>query len=68
MRLMEETMEPVTLTIRGTCRALGLGTTKIYQLVSCNRLQTIKAGRRTLVTTDSIRAFVAEQLSAGGQQ
>ncbi|HKY81625.1 MAG TPA: helix-turn-helix domain-containing protein [Sphingobium sp.] len=51
-------MEPITVTIEGTRKATGLGTTKIYQLVRTGKLQTVKVGRRTLIKTDSIRALV----------
>ncbi|MEH3159828.1 MAG: excisionase family DNA-binding protein [Sphingomonas taxi] len=51
-------MEPVTITVAGAKKALGLGTTKIYELIGEGRLQTVKIGRRTLVKTDSIRALV----------
>jgi excisionase family DNA binding protein len=51
-------METLTVTIDGAKKATGLGTTKIYELISEGKLQTIKIGRRTLVKTDSIRALV----------
>ena len=51
-------MEPLTVTVDGAKKALGLGTTKIYELIGNGRLKTIKVGRRTLVKTDSIRALV----------
>jgi len=51
-------MEPVTLTIDGTKKATGLGTTKIYELIGQGKLDTVKIGRRTLVKTASIRALL----------
>lgn len=51
-------MEPITITVEGAKKALGLGHTKIYELIGEGRLQTIKVGRRTLIKTDSIRALV----------
>lgn len=51
-------MEPVTVTVEGAKRATGLGTTKLYELISEGRLKTVKIGRRTLVTVDSIKALV----------
>jgi excisionase family DNA binding protein len=52
------TMEPLTVTVAGARAVLGLGTTKLYELIGEGKLQTIKVGRRTLVKTDSIRALV----------
>jgi len=51
-------MEPVTVTVQGARKALGLGNTKIYELIGEGRLKTVKIGHRTLVKTDSIRALV----------
>lgn len=51
-------MEPVTTTIAGTKAALGLGRTKIYELIAAGQLETVKIGARTLVRTDSIRKLV----------
>ncbi|MEN2787559.1 helix-turn-helix domain-containing protein [Sphingomonas qilianensis] len=52
-------MEPVTVTIDGARKALGLGRTTVYQLIKAGRLKTVKVGRRTLVRADSIRALVS---------
>lgn len=51
-------MEPITVTVDGARKALGLGHTKIYELIGEGKLKTVKIGRRTLVRTDSIRALV----------
>ncbi|WP_426265163.1 helix-turn-helix domain-containing protein [Sphingomonas sp. PWP1-2] len=53
-------MEPITVTIADTQRVTGLGRTKLYELIGNGRLKTVKIGRRTLVSTDSIRALVGE--------
>ncbi|MEO7681423.1 MAG: excisionase family DNA-binding protein [Sphingomonas sp.] len=52
-------MEPVTVTVDGAKKAIGIGTTKLYELIAEGRLETVKIGRRTLIKTDSIRALVA---------
>jgi excisionase family DNA binding protein len=52
-------MEPLTATIKDTAKALGVGRTTIYDLIRRNRLEKVKIGRRTLVTTASIRKLVA---------
>lgn len=51
-------MEPLTVTIDGAKKATGLGATKIYELISQGKLESVKVGRRTLVKTASIRALV----------
>jgi excisionase family DNA binding protein len=51
-------MEPITVTVDGARKALGIGTTKLYELIADGKLATVKIGRRTLVKTDSIRQLV----------
>ena len=52
-------MDPVTVTVEGARKALGLGNTKIYELIGEGRLKTIKVGRRTLVkTTASAHSWI----------
>ena len=53
-------MEPFCLSINDTAQALGIGRTKIYELINAGRLETVKIGRRTLVRIDSIRAIAGE--------
>lgn len=56
-------MEPLTVTVASARNALGIGTTKIYELIADGQLRTIKIGRRTLIRTESIYALV-EKLAA----
>lgn len=51
-------MEPVTISISGAAKALGLGRTTIYALISEGRLDTIKLGRRHLIKTASIKQLI----------
>ena len=53
-------MEPLTVTVAGARHALGIGTTKIYELIGEGRLRTVKIGRRTLIRIDSIHALVEQ--------
>jgi excisionase family DNA binding protein len=55
---MEATMDPIVISIDSAKKALGIGHTKLYELIDEGRLATIKIGRRRLVKTDSIRALV----------
>lgn len=50
-------MEIVTASISDTAKSLGVGKTKVYQLIHAGRLDIIKIGRRTLVRAESIRAL-----------
>jgi excisionase family DNA binding protein len=54
-------MEPVTISITGAAKALGLGRTSIYELIKSGRLETVKFGRRHLIKTASIRRLIDGQ-------
>lgn len=51
-------MQPITVSINDTAKALGLGRTSIYALIREGRLETIKLGRRNLVKVESIRRLL----------
>lgn len=50
-------MEPLLVGIRDACRLLGIGKTKIFQMLAEETLQRKKIGRKTLVTLESIRVI-----------
>lgn len=52
-------MDTLAISITETARALGLGRTSIYTMISDGRLEAFKFGRRTLIRTDSVRRLVA---------
>ncbi len=51
-------MEPIVISVKNASKALGLGRTSIYALINQGKLETIKIGRRTLVTVSSIRRLI----------
>ena len=51
-------MEPLAVSINDAAKTLGLGRTSIYAMINDGRLDAFKLGRRTLVTTESIRRLV----------
>lgn len=50
-------MDPINLSIIDAARALGVGRSKLYELINAGQLDTVKLGTRTLVRVTSIRAF-----------
>ena len=52
-------MEPFLVSIVEAGRMLGLGRTKIYDLVKQGELEVVSIGRRRLVSVASVKAFVA---------
>lgn len=57
-------MEQIFVNVRDACVLLSLGRTKFYELVSENRIETHKIGRRTLVKMESLRKF-SESVDTG---
>ena len=51
-------MQPLVCSISATCRMLGLGRTKVYDLLATGALQSIHIGRRRLVLVASIHALL----------
>lgn len=50
-------MEAILISIPDAAKALGLGRSKIYELITEGRLETVTIGRRRLVRTESVRAL-----------
>ena len=48
-------MELLAISINDTAKALGVGRSSVYTLLKSGRLDAIKIGRRTLLTTESIK-------------
>lgn len=51
-------MNAVSTSINNAARAIGIGRTKLYELIADGQLEVVKIGRRTLVRTASIEALV----------
>lgn len=51
-------MEQLTVSVSAATKVLGLGRTSIYALIKQNRIEKIKIGRRTLLTTSSLRRLI----------
>lgn len=60
-------MDIIAVSINDAARALGLGRTSIYSLINERKLEARKLGRRTLVTTESIRALIDGAAVIGGK-
>jgi hypothetical protein len=51
--------EPLAYRIDDACRAIGIGTTRLYELIGTGVLDARKSGSRTLITGESLRRYVA---------
>lgn len=52
--------KPLLRTIPETCFRLGIGRTKVYELIRGADLQLVKIGSKSLITEQSIEALVAK--------
>lgn len=50
--------ERLLIPINGACDSLGIGRTKVYQLIGQHELVQVSIGRRSFVTTESLVAYV----------
>lgn len=61
---------PLLHKIPAACAEIGLGRSKVYELIAAGEIEVVKVGRATLVPDSSLRAFadrlVADQLGRGG--
>lgn len=54
-------MDPIFISITDTAKALNLGRTSIYELINTGQLDTLKMGRRRLVSVASIKQLAGKQ-------
>ena len=50
--------EPICVRINEAARMIGIGRTKLYELISSGELETVKIGKATRVTTASLYKLV----------
>tara|TARA_B100001057_G_C22459220_1_gene798184 strand:+ start:444 stop:638 length:195 start_codon:yes stop_codon:yes gene_type:complete len=51
-------VEPICVRVNDAARMIGVGRTKLYELISSGELETIKIGKATRVTTASLHKLV----------
>ena len=56
-------MELLAISINETAKALGIGRSSVYALLKTGRLDSIKIGRRTLLTTESVKRLTTSKYS-----
>jgi excisionase family DNA binding protein len=61
---------PILHSIKSTAEILGIGRSSVYGLIATEKIQTVKIGRRTLITDQSVQHLVDDlvaqnQTSAG---
>jgi excisionase family DNA binding protein len=59
MKEFFEEQKPAMLTISAACRYAGIARSRLYLEIKTGRVDARKAGRRTLITRESLDAFLA---------
>ena len=50
--------EPITVRIPDACRMIGIGRSKLYELIDEGRVEVIKLGTVTLIPVASLKALI----------
>jgi excisionase family DNA binding protein len=56
-------LNPILVGIPEAARLMGLGRSKLYQILNEGELKLIKLGGRSLISVDELRSYVAEKLA-----
>lgn len=51
-------VEPLCVRVNDAARMIGIGRTKLYELISSGELETVKIGKATRITTASLHRLV----------
>ena len=51
-------LEPIAVTPKDAFAAIGVGTTKGYELINSGQLEAVKLGRATRITWASVKALI----------
>lgn len=60
-----EDLAPLTVRILVAARMLGIGKTKLYELIAQREIEILKLGSATLIVVDSLHAFIERQRAFG---
>lgn len=58
--MVNDSTQPLALTTAEAARSLGIGKTKLFQLIGSGELLAIRLGGRTLIRRDDLEAFTAQ--------
>lgn len=58
--------EALTIRVPAAAQMLGIGKTKLYELITAREIDVIKVGRATLIVVRSLERFIERQSAAAG--
>lgn len=50
--------QKITCTVSEACEAIGIGRTKLYELIGCGKLHSTTIGRRRLIVVNSLLTLI----------
>lgn len=53
--------DPICVRINDAARMIGVGRTKLYELIAAREIETVKLGKSTRITTTSLRELIKRQ-------
>mgnify|MGYP002141020673 FL=1 len=56
-------LEPICVTVNEAARMIGVGRTKLYELIAAGEVDVVKLGKSTRITTASLRALIQKRCS-----
>lgn len=54
-------VEPICVKVNDAARMIGVGRTKLYELIAAGEIEAIKLGKSTRITTASLQQLVMRQ-------
>lgn len=61
-------IQPYALTIDGAARFSGMSRSRIYELIKAGELKVFKIGKRTMMRTDMLKAFLDKAAEQAGRR
>lgn len=58
-------VEPICVKVNDAARMIGVGRTKLYELIAAGEVDVVKLGKSTRVTTASLRTLIQKRCSVG---
>jgi len=57
--------DPICVRVNDAARMIGVGRTKLYELIAAGEVETVKLGKSTRITTASLHDLIRRQRGAG---
>lgn len=65
MTAPRSSLDPICVRVNDAARMIGVGRTKLYELIAAGEIETVKLGKATRITTASLHDLIRRQREAG---